>query len=702
MAIALVQAATEGNSGDGYGQTLALPAPATAGNLLLMVTGHRNSLASSNTISGWTRAYYNHTAPATVDSDSIGIWAKVAVGGEQTISLPLFDSSEVNSGTIAEFSGFGGATITLESAGADLAGAVATYPALSPSLPGQRTVLLRVDWKKGTLPDPGPMTLSGWTLLGDSGYAFLGNRHRLTTFYLTDAAADVTYAAAARSSSGDGTDTGVVITAAAFVAPQPGVFVDWALDGPSDPIDDITGDVLGMSWRRGASYDHVSSPGPGSATLIVDNSTGKYNPDNSGGSLYGYLVPGRPVWCGALRDTGAVTGTGTVRGFFAGRITEIAPVPIPGGSGTAEIICEDALGSYRRASASVAPSQSRSYGDFRTATLDFIGESSTRRSLEAETDMMPFSAADTRAALGLLEELNTATGSRHFIAPADSKEAWYAYTVVNRLHKLASAADEAVNADDVTAISGYRVTGDTILNEQRASVNPIDFSSANETVWTYAQVPLAVTSTAPVTLWAEFAGYVFNAAVVVSSSGGTLTPTLTSFGTTAKLVLTVTGAAVTISSLAITGQALRRGDAQTIVSSTTLTAASQTSYGVLAGSDIATDLIGQTGHAQGVVDFIAWKFREPLKRPSITIAGKSAATLNSILDRDLFDVITLTVDRLSVVARRFEIIGIRGSLVPGLFWEVTWELQETPNQAATTFFTWDSSSWDGGSLWAPF
>ena len=253
--------------------------------------------------------------PATLDSDSIGIWAKVAAGGEQTITLPF----DPGSGTIAEFSGFGGATITLESAGADLAGAVATYPALSPALPGQRTVLLRVDWKKTALPDPGPMTLSGWTLLGDSGFAGLGNRHRLTTFYLTDAAADVTYAAAARSSSGDGTDTGVVITAAAFVAPQPGVFVDWALDGPSDPIDDITGDVLSVSWRRGASYEHVSSPGPGSATLIVDNSTGKYNPDNSGGSLYGYLVPGRPVWCGALRDTGAFMDPRSRKDWWQGR-----------------------------------------------------------------------------------------------------------------------------------------------------------------------------------------------------------------------------------------------------------------------------------------------------------------------------------------------------------------------------------------------
>lgn len=505
-------------------------------------------------------------------------------------------------------------------------------------------------------------------------------------------------------SSGGGPFTVYVDSIDFVTLPEPGIFVDWGLDGFGEPgtIDEIAGDVQSVSWRRGASYDHVSSPGPGSATIIVDNSDGKYNPDNAAGDLYGKLLPKRPVWCGALRDTGAVTGTGTVRGFFAGRITEIAPVPIPGGSGTAEIICEDAQGSYRRASASVAPSQTRSYGDFRTAILDFIGESSARRSLEAETDMMPFSAADTRQALGLLEELNTATGSRHFIAPADSKEDWYDYTVVNRLHKLASAADEAVNADDISAISGYRVTGDTILNEQRASVNPIDFSSANEIVWTYAQVPLTVTSAAPLTLWAEFADYVFSAAVVANSSGGTLTPTLTSFGTTAKLVLTVTGAAVTIASLTITGQALRRGDAQTIVSSTTLTSASQTSYGILAGSDIATDLIGQTGHAQGVVDFITWKFREPLKRPSITIAGKSAATLNSILDRDLFDVITLTADRLNVAARRFEIIGISGTLVPGLFWEVRWELQETPNQAVTTFFTWDTSSWDGGSLWAPF
>lgn len=216
MAPTLVQAATEGGSGSGIGGNLTLPAPATALSLLLMVLGHRNSLGSGNTIPGWLRTYYNHSAPATLDSDSVSVWAKIAAGGEQVIAVPNFPpASDPASGCIAEFSGFG-ALAALESAGGDLAGAVATYPALAPSLPGVPAVLLRADWKKPAAPNPGPMTLAGWALLGDTGFAGAGNRHRLTIFYLAAAAASPNYPAAARSSSADGSDTGVRITAASL------------------------------------------------------------------------------------------------------------------------------------------------------------------------------------------------------------------------------------------------------------------------------------------------------------------------------------------------------------------------------------------------------------------------------------------------------------------------------------------------------
>lgn len=721
MTVAIVQSKNDGNSGGVSGanqfgtpsQPVFFASAPTAGNLLVAIYAKRDE-TTLITPSGWTNALISSTA---ITAAQVRVHYKIAAAGESATLPTISDTVGASSYVLYEVSGLGGG-VTLDGATASIFAntATATIPALTPSA-GRQVWLLAAQWKNIAGPNPGPQTLTAFTAGEDTGYAGLGNRLRLSCWYRTVTSASGSYGNVALSSSGDAGDDGHTLLLG-WDASEPGIWIDWDADGfDTDTTstarlvrllpaavpasDNITPDVMSVAWSRGASSDHVSAAGPGNATIIVQNSDGKYNPDNSASSLYGKLVPGRPVWCGAIRTTGALSGSGTVRGFFAGHVTEIVPTPVPGGNPWAEILCEDPLGNYRRATASVAPSQTRSQGDFRGAILDAIDESSARRSLETEGGMLPFSAADTRGALALLEDLNRATGSRHFVAPADSKEGWYAYYAVNRLHKLTAAADEAINADDVTALSGYRVTNDTIVNEQRATVSPIDFSPVNQTVWTYGQTPLTVTSARNVTIWAEFADYVFSAAVVVSSSGGTLTTTLTSFGTSAKLVLHVSGAPVTIGSLRITGQALLRGDDETVLGED---AASRDHrrYGPRAGSDITSDWIGQTGAAQGLVDFLVWKFREPLKRPTVTIAGKSGTTLDTLLDRDLFDVVTLTVDRLNVVSRRFEIIGLRGRIDPGLYWEISYELQETPNQAALDFWVWDTSSWNGPDLWAPF
>ena len=480
----------------------------------------------------------------------------------------------------------------------------------------------------------------------------------------------------------------------------PGIWVDWIGNGTWV---EETARVISVNWSRGASSDHVSAPGPGNATVVLQNSDGRFNPDNSGSPLYGLLLPNRPIWCGADRTTGSLTTATEVRGFFAGYVTEIVPTPVPGGNPTAELICEDALGVYRRATATVSPARGISRGEFRRSVLTSIGESVNRRDLESEADMLPFASADTRDGLALLDDLNRSNSTRNYIAPADSLTDWYWYTTVNRLHKLAAAADEAWNADDVTALSGYRVTVDNIVNLQRATVSPIDFSSLNEVVWTATPLPLVVTVGQPITLWPEFADYVFDAAVIANSTGGTLGTSLTNFGTSAKLVLTATGSVVNITRLDVTGSSLRRGDLQTVRSEDT---ASQAIYEIRAGGDVSTDLIGQPGAAKAVTDYLIWKFADPLKRPSLARAAKGTATITSILDRDLFDVITLTVDRLHVVSRRFEIVGLRGTAVPKAanvpFYEVTYELQETPNQAAIDYFLIDEDAVNGAALIAPF
>lgn len=507
---------------------------------------------------------------------------------------------------------------------------------------------------------------------------------------------------------------------------EPGFWMDFARDGfddgsgpaNDDPLlarmlpqaaavgtaaggDNITAYVMRADWYRGASYDHVGSSGPGGFTLLLDNRDGRWDPDNTAGPYYGLLTPGVPVWAGAIRDTGALSGAGTVAGFIAGRVREYVPTVDASGRRVCEVIGEDALATYSTSFVSLEPSLARSHNSLRQEVLLAMGEEQDRLSLPDETGMMPFSAVETESGLSVLEELNRATASRHFIRPADSKEDWYQYLAVNKLHRLMAAEDQAITGDDIASIGGWRVTNDNVIEVQRATIEPISVTSVEAVVWEYNDIPLTVTNTRGLRVVAEFDDYVFDPDLDYNVSSGSVTYVLTAYGRKAEVAIWSTTSSATIGQLRILGRQVVRGDALTVV------AGDADTPGAKAGSTISSDYIGQMGAAQGLVDFIIWKFGQPLKRPTFTIEGKNAATFEAIFQRDLFDVVTLSVDKLSLTTpRRLELIGVRGQVYPAAnppHYSVTFEAQETPNQSAIAeWFVVDTDGVDGFQFIAPF
>ena len=76
------------------------------------------------------------------------------------------------------------------------------------------------------------------------------------------------------------------------------LLVDWNDDGDfTDSNDDITSDVLSVSWERGRDYASQlqgrSKAGKLTATLI--NTGGKYSPSNTSSALTGTILPGRSI-----------------------------------------------------------------------------------------------------------------------------------------------------------------------------------------------------------------------------------------------------------------------------------------------------------------------------------------------------------------------------------------------------------------------
>lgn len=487
---------------------------------------------------------------------------------------------------------------------------------------------------------------------------------------------------------------------------SPGVWVDWDNDGfaeagasatgllarmmPEGGVtaysDNITEYVMSIAWQRGAQGDFVGGSGQDSATIIVQNTSGRFNPDNTASPLYGRLRPGRRVWMGVNAD-GTLSGSGqTIYGLFAGKVREIVPIPEPGAADapTVEILCDGILQAYSREAVRLADSTTRSQGGYRSAVLAAIGE--TRTSLPNEIDTLPLSSADSNDALSVLENLNRANGSRHYIAPGDTKEDWYAYTAQNRHYKLGSAADYTLSASSqhVTSFDGYRVTADGIINVQRATVDPVNFPFADEQVWEYGNLPFALTGN--MTIWANFEDYVGEPALGISSTGATVTSSITPFGHSAKIELSSTGATVT--ALTVRGLPVTRGQGVTVTSDNLPEAApSQSAYGVRAGGDLSGDLLGARASAQGIVDHIVWRFAGPLARPAVTVENWQP----QMYGVEVGDVIALTVAQLDISAKKFDVIGIRGFCRTAAsatvnHWTITYQLSESRIQDTSSPF----------------
>jgi len=82
---------------------------------------------------------------------------------------------------------------------------------------------------------------------------------------------------------------------------------------------DITADVRQVDTRRGRSDDLLTMQA-GSCTLTLQDTTGKYAPDNAAGPFYGQLVPLRPVRVRA-------TYMGVITSLFTGWTTDISSNP---------------------------------------------------------------------------------------------------------------------------------------------------------------------------------------------------------------------------------------------------------------------------------------------------------------------------------------------------------------------------------------
>lgn len=480
---------------------------------------------------------------------------------------------------------------------------------------------------------------------------------------------------------------------------EPGIWLDWDGDGfDRGDYDETT--PRGMSWviTRGASPELTGGSQPGSCTLVLRNRDDRFNPENDSSPVHDQLRDGVPLWIG-VNDQGRLVGGTGVNGLFGGRLTEITPIPAGGAEEppTVEMLAEDALGWYGRTPVRVVDARDRSQADLRLAALVAAGE--TRYDLPAEPRGLPLSSADGQLA-SVLDAINAANGTRHFAKPADSYTDWYAYTARDRMFKVGAAADASLDAgaDHVISTSGWRKTAAVVINEQKATITPLSFPDFRSIVWQAETLPIIVHSGASIdkrTIWATFDDFVDDAEVEIASTTGT-TATLTSFGRSAKIVLSAPPCHVT--RLVITGRKVRRGLEQSVVVDDLDSQLAP--RGVRAGSELSGDYIGSIAAAHGFATHIVWRFGEPQYRPTLTVVN----WLPYQFQLDLFDLVSFTSSQIGVDDRLFEIVGLQhtGVLATAgpVYHEAVYTLQECRVQEPIDWFTWDVSDWDGVDNWA--
>lgn len=809
MALTLVQSTQKGNSGaDTSGTPLTFGVAPTAGNVLIIIAANRGTGGINTPDHGpWT--------PLIVDGDlehptqpTIGMiqaWAKVSDGTETVLAwqnTTPYPGGSPESTVGQEWSGFGPAGSALD----DWAGATfvndgtATFASVTPTS-GRDTLLVAAQWKNPANPNPGPQTLSGYTAAGDSAYAMFGNRHRLTAWYKVVTSDGSTYSPGTLSSSGDGSDDGVLLTmalqAGPFAAnfsgtpltgdkalavqftdlssggssaasawewdfgdgststeqnpyhvyadagtytvtliahndsesdsetkvgyitvttptasddvtsPTSGWWVDWGDDGFSAALgggtgeyelarsmpeagnlaatggDEITPWVKKVTWQRGGQGDLLGGQMPGSCVITVNNTDGRFNPDNASGPYYGLLKPGRKVWGGAERTSG------TTKGLFGGYLKDI--VPIPGPKKEAQLICHDVFGVWKDSRLKVAFSPYRTAKSYRGDILNALGVTATQRSLADEPNQLRVSGANEKNALQVLEQLNAATATRHYCLPADDANDLFLYRTVGRNQNLGNATPAlALDENDITAMSGLRLSIDTVVNYQQVSMHPYAFLVFTR-VWESGDVPFTMDVSTSKSLDVVFANWVRNAEVKVAYTGAAVTAAITHYGKSATVTLTAAGP-TTVTSLYVRGQ-LASEPSQTVQVAQDLS--SQGVYNIVReGNPIDLDLLAIAGDAFAVAEAVVVRSAHPRYRPQVAMRNR----FDKYFQADLGDVVEQSVSELSMT-RRFEIVGASGAISDGgKVWDFGWTYLETPIQTTLDLFHLNDSLLDGADV----
>ena len=482
--------------------------------------------------------------------------------------------------------------------------------------------------------------------------------------------------------------------------------VDWAGNGFGvGAYDDITARVISGNISRSG----------GSCVLVLDNTDGRFWPDNAGSPLYGLVKPGP-------RCRVVVTYSATTYRLFGGLLRRIVPIAEAGGAATVTLVMEDHL-QLRKMREGLATVAEQAAGSLRQAILDAVGLTSGYRDLTVcpEDEMLGASYVDKGTAMvDALSELNEATLTRHFMRAGPDETYYTQYVARDRQYHLDAAVEDTWTDADIASIDGLDYSYDNVVNIQSVDGTAV-LPQSSQDVWA-STVQYVIAAGGSKVVWAKLPAFTWApemtttvggevgrvltqaprptatrrrpsfvlglSASVTYLLGGPVTVGIVAYGESAKLTLTNTGGAeTTVRGIVLAGRPMIATDSDPVE---VQDATSITNYGARSGSPRSSRYIASPTLATGVGDHIVWRLKDPRQQPSVTMLNRFPRCFN----RELYEQVAVTSTKGHISAKRFEILDIEWSFSKDADWTTVYQLREAPEQSPAAFFHW------GGTLGA--
>jgi hypothetical protein len=466
--------------------------------------------------------------------------------------------------------------------------------------------------------------------------------------------------------------------------------IDWDGDGVYDGSENENEYTTSLFIRRGRNeYIKVGSDGKaegfeptkiGTCTLVLDNSSRRFDPYNTASDLYPNVLPGRFIRIRNLYN-------GVTSDVFHGKIKNIVPIE-SGRVQQVRIECED--GQRNLQSADVFSSIQTNIN--LDAAINLVLDDADYptlygRDIQSAADVVPYWWANDRA-MTEIQRLTDAELGTFFIA-ADGKA-----TFLSRRHS-ATPVLNLTSADLLKDIS-IPQPWEVVRNYIKIFARPRVIRS-NQVLWTIADAP-PVSAGGTLDVWATYqynnipvpaintavssSDYAMNSAADGSGANvsSDFTVSLTDFGETGKITITNNGAATGyVTLLQVTGDAIDAPDPSLLIKEDT------TSQGLYGKAVFTLDnpWLQSTSTAN---DFSIW-LASFLPTPQRFITVQMETRPETQYVPDLFDVINLSIPRLGI-SQNFKIGGIEHRWTNGNGQAVvtTWNLEPFPDVSGYWIF----------------